>query len=137
MRRPLTAAPRPAPAAPDVPEVLVRRLIHLAAGDAPQPPGAAAVVLDLRVDDYRCVLIRHAEATEEVVELSPREREIARLVAKGLPNKVIARILDISSWTVGTYLRRVFAKLGVTTRAAMVAKLADAPWAAEGSGGLA
>jgi two-component system, NarL family, nitrate/nitrite response regulator NarL len=30
---------------------------------------------------------------------------------------------EISSWTVNTYLRRIFAKLGVTSRAAMVARL--------------
>jgi DNA-binding CsgD family transcriptional regulator len=31
-------------------------------------------------------------------------------------------VLEISSWTVATHLRRVFAKLGVRTRAAMVAR---------------
>jgi DNA-binding CsgD family transcriptional regulator len=55
--------------------------------------------------------------------LSPREIEIVRLVAKGLPNKTIAGVLEISPWTVATYLRRVFAKLGVGSRAAMVARL--------------
>lgn len=126
MGRPLTAPPRPpADPDPDPPESLVRRLICYAPTTAASPAGdTAVVVLDIQVDAYRCVLIRQPEPGREVVELSPREREIARLVAKGLPNKVIARILDISTWTVGTYLRRIFAKLSVTTRAAMVAKLA-------------
>ena len=57
--------------------------------------------------------------------LSPREHEIARMVAKGYANKTIATVLDISSWTVGSYLRRIFAKLGVSTRAAMVARLLE------------
>ena len=57
--------------------------------------------------------------------LSPREQEIVRLVAKGLPNKTIAAILDISPWTVATHLRRVFGKLGVRSRAAMIASLFD------------
>jgi len=56
--------------------------------------------------------------------LSPREQEIVRLVAEGLPNKCISAVLEISSWTVATHLRRVFAKLGVNSRAAMVARLA-------------
>jgi len=54
-------------------------------------------------------------------DLSPRECEIVRLVAKGLPNKTIAAILDISPYTVQTYLRRMFDKKQVRTRAALVA----------------
>ncbi len=59
------------------------------------------------------------------LSLSPREREIVHMVALGHQNKVIAAVLHISSWTVCTHLRRIFAKLGVTSRAAMVAKVAD------------
>jgi DNA-binding NarL/FixJ family response regulator len=55
------------------------------------------------------------------VSLSPREREIVRLVAKGLPTKVIAATLDVSPWTVCTHMRRIFSKLGVKSRAEMVA----------------
>jgi DNA-binding CsgD family transcriptional regulator len=44
-------------------------------------------------------------------------------VAKGLPNKAIADVLDISLWTVATHLRRIFAKLGVGTRAEMIARV--------------
>jgi DNA-binding CsgD family transcriptional regulator len=47
------------------------------------------------------------------------------MVARGYPNKTIAAVLDISTWTVGTHLRRIFAKLGVTSRAAMVARIMD------------
>ena len=54
--------------------------------------------------------------------LSPREQEIVRLVAVGLPNKAIAAVLEISVWTVATHLRRVFAKLEVNSRAGMVAR---------------
>jgi DNA-binding CsgD family transcriptional regulator len=59
------------------------------------------------------------------IRLSPREQEIVRMVAKGHPNKVIADVLNISSWTVCTHLRRIFAKLGVGSRAAMVAQLLE------------
>ena len=47
------------------------------------------------------------------------------MVAKGHPNKVIADVLNISAWTVCTHLRRMFAKLNVTSRAAMVAQLVE------------
>jgi DNA-binding CsgD family transcriptional regulator len=83
-------------------------------------------LLDVEAEGVRCVLIRREPPEDRVqLTLSPREREIARLVAKGHPNKTIAAVLDISSWTVSTYLRRIFAKLGVGTRAAMVARLSE------------
>ncbi len=62
---------------------------------------------------------------ERADALSPRELEIARMVAAGNPNKTIAAVLDISAWTVGTHLRRIFSKLRVTSRAAMVARLME------------
>ena len=57
----------------------------------------------------------------------PRELQIARLVANGATNHAIARALDISTWTVSTHLRRIFAKLNVCTRAEMVAQLFATP----------
>ena len=57
------------------------------------------------------------------ISLSPREQEIARLVTEGASNKEIAHILEISPYTVATHLRRVFTKLGVGTRAEMVASV--------------
>jgi DNA-binding NarL/FixJ family response regulator len=47
------------------------------------------------------------------------------MVAKGYPNKTIAAVLEISSWTVCTHMRRIFAKLSVGSRAAMVARLME------------
>jgi DNA-binding CsgD family transcriptional regulator len=84
------------------------------------------VLLDVEVDDVRCILIRLPRNSSRMqVMLSPREHEIVRMVAQGYPNKTIAAVLDISSWTVGTHLRRIFAKLGVGSRAAMVARLLE------------
>ncbi len=59
------------------------------------------------------------------VNLSPREIAIAKLVAQGLPNKSIGRRLDISPWTVATHLRRIFVKLGVSSRTAMITQLLE------------
>ncbi len=53
--------------------------------------------------------------------LSPREREILRLVADGGANHRIARQLRISEATVKTHLTRLYTKLGVSDRAAAVA----------------
>lgn len=55
--------------------------------------------------------------------LTQRELQVAILVSKGLGNKQIADRLRLSEWTVSSYLRRIFVKLGVRTRAAMVARV--------------
>lgn len=81
----------------------------------------AELLLDVQVGEERYVVLCAARPSSDEHTLSPREREIVRLVARGLPNKSIAETLDISPWTVNTYLRRIFAKLGVTSRAEMVA----------------
>jgi DNA-binding CsgD family transcriptional regulator len=59
--------------------------------------------------------------------LSPRELQIAGLVADGATSQAIASVLEISLWTVSTHLRRIFAKLGVGCRAEMVAHLFCGP----------
>lgn len=83
------------------------------------------VLIDTEVDGSRYLLLRMPKPTRQRIQLSPREHEIVRMVAKGHPNKVIADVLNISSWTVCTHLRRIFAKLGVGSRAAMVAQLLE------------
>ncbi len=59
------------------------------------------------------------------LSLSPRQCEIARLVAKDLTNKEIAAVLEISVWTVATHLRSVFARLDIHSKAAMVARISE------------
>ena len=86
---------------------------------------AEVILVDIEVDGARYLLVRMPKLNRIRVQLSPREQEIGRMVAKGHPNKVIADVLNISSWTVCTHLRRIFAKLGVGTRAAMVAQLVE------------
>jgi len=54
---------------------------------------------------------------------SARELEIIRRVANGDATKAIAAALKVSTWTVSTHLRRIFVKLGVTSRSAMVAQI--------------
>jgi DNA-binding NarL/FixJ family response regulator len=48
--------------------------------------------------------------------LSPRELDVALLVARGLPNKVVARELGLAEGTVKLHLHSVFRKLGATSR---------------------
>jgi DNA-binding NarL/FixJ family response regulator len=83
------------------------------------------VLIDAEVNGARYLLIRMPQSGDSRIQLSPREQEIVRMVAKGHPNKVIADVLNISTWTVCTHLRRIFAKFGVGSRAAMVARLLE------------
>lgn len=53
--------------------------------------------------------------------LSPREREVLQLVADGMENKQIARALAISEATVKSYLKNVFGRFEVHSRAEAVA----------------
>jgi DNA-binding CsgD family transcriptional regulator len=126
-----TKAARAGPPSSSV-EALIRQIVaqvdsvrsllpHPRCRDSP----AERVLVDTEVDGVRCILLRISESNAPRQSLSPREKEIARMVAKGYPNKMIASVLEISSWTVGTYLRRMFAKLGVCSRAALVASLAE------------
>jgi DNA-binding CsgD family transcriptional regulator len=47
------------------------------------------------------------------------------MIATGHTNRTVAAVLEIRSWTVDTHVRRIFAKLGVRPRSAMIAKLVD------------
>jgi len=104
----------------------LRALVRsLSDGAGRDDDGCEQVLLDADLDGQRYLLIRMPVIERKAAPLSPREVEIARLVAEGHPNKVIAAVLEISSWTVCTHMRRVFAKLSVTSRAAMVARLVE------------
>jgi DNA-binding NarL/FixJ family response regulator len=76
----------------------------VAAGGAPLDPSVArCLVSDLR---------RHA-GTEG---LTDREREVLELVRQGLPNKTIARRLQITERTVKAHVTHIFQRLGVADR---------------------
>ena len=59
-------------------------------------------------------------------QLSPREQQVALAVREGLTDKDIARRMGVGVPTVRTYLRRIFAKLGIERRSAL------AGWTAPG-----
>jgi DNA-binding CsgD family transcriptional regulator len=52
-------------------------------------------------------------------DLTPQERQIAGLAAQGLGNRQIADRLFLSRHTVGYHLHKVYAKLGIVSRAAL------------------
>jgi LuxR family maltose regulon positive regulatory protein len=54
--------------------------------------------------------------------LSPREREVLELLAQGLSNEAIARVLVVSIATVKKHATGIFSKLGVSSRTQAVAR---------------
>lgn len=77
-----------------------------ARGESPLDPRVARAILDARM----------APAAEPTGDLSPRELEVLTLLVQGLPNRLIARRLQISEKTVKAHLTSVFRQLGVTDR---------------------
>lgn len=58
----------------------------------------------------------NARASEALLSLSPREREILLLIARGDANKVIARELNIAETTVKIHVQHILRKLGLSSR---------------------
>lgn len=71
--------------------------------------------LSLAASELRAAGVPNDAATGSEA-LSPQERTIAQLAAKGLSNREIAEQLFLSPRTVGSHLYRIFPKLGVSSR---------------------
>ena len=104
---------------------LVRTLVDKTGGSGSKVTETQEIILDTNIDGSRYLLVRVPHSKQPLPALSPREKEIVRMVSQGLPNKIIAGVLNITCWTVSTHLRRFFAKLGVTSRAQMVAHVLE------------
>lgn len=59
--------------------------------------------------------IRRTELRSRFEQLTPKEREVLKLVVHGYPNKVIAKQLEVSIRTVENRRRVIYAKMGATT----------------------
>jgi DNA-binding NarL/FixJ family response regulator len=61
----------------------------------------------------------------QVEDLSPREREVLELLARGYYYKEITEVLGLSMSTVNTHVRHIYEKLHVHSRSQAVAKFTD------------
>jgi DNA-binding NarL/FixJ family response regulator len=75
-----------------------------ARGESPIDPRAARTIVTAQAQP------------DPAAKLSGREAEVLALLVEGLPNKLIARRLEISEKTVKTHLTSIFRALGVTDR---------------------
>jgi len=81
--------------------------------------------LGAAAEERRASLLRARRRAGGRVDLSPREREVLRLVAQGKTNAEIAATLVISEHTVHRHVANILAKLGVSARAAAVAEATE------------
>jgi DNA-binding NarL/FixJ family response regulator len=83
-------------------------------GGAPMTPRVAKFVLEK--------FARISSSPKNNYGLSPREKEILELMARGKIIKIIADELSLSAHTVNNHLRNIYGKLHVHTRSGAVAK---------------
>jgi non-specific serine/threonine protein kinase len=81
---------------------------------------AVSVALAL-ADDLATEIARATCAPSDLDVLSPRERDVLRLLAAGKRNAEIADALFVSARTVSTHLTNIYAKLGVGSRSEAIA----------------
>lgn len=104
---------------------IVTAIQEVTRGGAPMTAEVARRVLDY--------FTRHApggspdgsvgqEPDDDSLDLSPRERDVLRLLASGLAKKEVATRLDLSFHTIDNYVRRIYSKLHVNSIGAAVAR---------------
>jgi len=85
----------------------------------PMPLGEADVVVT-----FQAASITHAaETVSQVAGLTERERDVLRLLLRGMPAKQMARRLDLSVLTVNGHLRSIYGKCHVRGRDELFARL--------------
>jgi DNA-binding NarL/FixJ family response regulator len=94
------------------PEELVAAVHTVAAGDSLLSPSVTSRVIERMAQQPAPDVATDAR----LEELTPREREVLELVARGLSNGEIAAALVVEESTVKSHVRRVLAKLGARDR---------------------
>jgi DNA-binding NarL/FixJ family response regulator len=94
----------------DPPEQLIAAIRTVAAGDALLSPSVTNRVIS------RFARLQRPDPPKELDELTSREADVLRLIAKGLSNAEIGAELFISDTTVKTHVTHVLQKLGLRDR---------------------
>ncbi len=94
------------------PEQLIAAVHLIAAGDSLLSPSVTRRVIDRMAQQPIPELAGHAKLNE----LTPREREVLELIARGLSNREIAAALTVEESTARTHVKRILMKLGLRDR---------------------
>jgi RNA polymerase sigma factor (sigma-70 family) len=98
------------------PEELIAAVRTVAAGDSLLSPSVTRRVIDRMAQQP----VPELAAQSKLDELTPREREVLELVARGLSNREIAAQLFVEESTVRTHVKRIQMKLGLRDRVQIV-----------------
>ncbi|GAA0242148.1 response regulator transcription factor [Cryptosporangium japonicum] len=98
------------------PDQLVAAMRCIAGGATVVAPGLRGRLAEAYLAQHRSV----AAAIEAFDRLTAREAEVFQLVVRGLSNLEIATFLTVGESTVKTHVRRIMAKLGLSSRARLV-----------------
>jgi DNA-binding NarL/FixJ family response regulator len=101
-------------------ERLVEAVRALAAGETMIQPALTA-----RAEQGLAARKPDEAAPKDVAELSPREREVLRLVAAGYSNREIASALFVAEGTVKNHVSNILTKMGARDRTRAVLKAAE------------
>jgi len=94
------------------PEALISAIHTVAAGDSLLSPSVARTVVEFMARQP----LLDRPASDRLDTLTPREREVLELVARGLSNSEIAAALVIEESTVKTHVKRILQKLQLRDR---------------------
>jgi DNA-binding NarL/FixJ family response regulator len=94
------------------PEELIGGIHTVAAGDSLLSPSVTRRVIDRMAGEPAPAVAR----SKRLERLTPREREVLELVARGLSNGEIAASLVVEESTVKTHVKRILMKLGLRDR---------------------
>jgi DNA-binding NarL/FixJ family response regulator len=98
------------------PEDLIAAVHTIAAGDALLSPSVTRRV----IDRMGCQPLPDLARRPELAELTPRERDVLDLIARGLSNREIGVALTVEESTVRSHVKRILMKLGLRDRVQVV-----------------
>jgi DNA-binding NarL/FixJ family response regulator len=98
------------------PEELIAGVQTIAAGDSLLSPSVTRRVIDRMAQQPTPDLADQAR----LHDLTPREREVLELVARGLSNREIAAVLVVEESTIRSHVKRILMKLGLRDRVQVV-----------------
>jgi DNA-binding NarL/FixJ family response regulator len=94
------------------PEELIAAIHTIAAGDSLLSPSVTRRVIDRMAREPAF----EVSSSRRLATLTPREREVLELVARGLSNGEIATALFVEESTVKSHVKRILMKLGLRDR---------------------